>query len=225
MLQQQDTDRIILAPPSPPCSSIAHEDEKLHISSSSLKSIGPSVIETLSHCNDDIHKAQRCLKDQYKRGVLLRSYTEPSSGASSNLMDCHRLAVEALQHLYVQERHRHIASIQQVNQANEQIAKLQQELALQKRQHDAAQRKIQQEMDRVYELADTLLDISSVAAPTPAARSHRRHTAGSPAELHSRLRDILGNLILLQQRPALMFDSPHYYERDHYPPASFQVPY
>ncbi|KAI7883690.1 hypothetical protein K492DRAFT_205217 [Lichtheimia hyalospora FSU 10163] len=191
-------DQIIVTPPSPPSSSFMHhDDEKPNIDDA-------TVIESLSSCQDDINQAQHCLKEQYRRGVLLRSFSDPAPALNkANIMDCHRLAIEALQHLYVEERRRHTNLEKEADSAKEQVVKLQQELAYQKRQHMAEKRKWQKDMTRVYEMAETVYEMSSPAQH----RNRKQATASSPVELQNRLYDILANTMHLQQHPCTSLNS------------------
>lgn len=95
-----------------------HDDDKPNIDDA-------TVIESLSSCQDDINQAQHCLKEQYRRGVLLRSFSDPAPALNkANIMDCHRLAIEALQHLYVEERRRHTTLEKEADIAKEQVVKV-----------------------------------------------------------------------------------------------------
>ncbi|KAI8142658.1 hypothetical protein BJV82DRAFT_613761 [Fennellomyces sp. T-0311] len=174
----------VVPPPSPPSSSFTDDEKQLHVA----PLFDDSTTDHLISCDDNVDKAQHHFKSQ--RGALFRSATAPPPSLQHPraIMECHRLAIEALQNLYAEERRRNALLEEQTRLANEKITKLQQELSRQKRTRSDEHRELQ----RVYGLADMVWDVSSCkkekfAPPKPA----------SPAELHSCLRHILTNVSAL----------------------------
>ena len=125
--QQQYHHQEIIPPPSPPSSSIT-DDEKLNVVSPLLDDNTTSRLQT---CFGNIDQAQHQLKSQ-QRAVYLRSASEPSPPSFTlqqrqhpkTLIDIHRLAIEALQNLYAEERRRNEYLEEQAQKANEEITKV-----------------------------------------------------------------------------------------------------
>ncbi|KAG2218704.1 hypothetical protein INT45_003971 [Circinella minor] len=181
-----------IPPPSPPSSSIT-DDEKLNVVSPLLDDNTTGRLQT---CFGNIDQAQHQLKSQ-QRAVYLRSASEPSPPSFTlqqqhpkTLIDIHRLAIEALQNLYAEERRRNEYLEEQAQKANEEITKLQQEVSHYKRARNQEQRKWQQ----VYGLVDTVRDVST-SPQQQKQKSSSKPT--SPEDLSVHLRHILTNITTL----------------------------
>ncbi|KAI9252808.1 hypothetical protein BDA99DRAFT_520131 [Phascolomyces articulosus] len=201
----------IIPPPSPPSSSIT-DDEKFN-TAAVTPLLDDSTTHRLQTCFGNIDQAQHHLKSQ-QRVTYLRSVSEPSPSSlscspqqqSKSLIDIHRLAIEALQNLYAEERRRNEYLEEQAERANEEIIKLQQEVSRQKQARHQEQRELQE----VYGLVDTVRDVSS----TQKRQQQLLPKPSCPEDLHIHLRHILTNITTLHHHPpptgSLVVDLPEY---------------